>query len=707
MLRAVVAVALILGAAGGIHGVLSQSTSAITTAAAGSLSSTSTSRSSLTTTSGGAGTTISFGARISTSPTSRPLARLEPPDGKIVLGAWLNTEDMPGARDSPRAFNERIGFNAGSFQLSQQMPLADNPFIPGDKLYANMSLLDDRTNASLLLTIYPYSGLDKILDVDITYLVDQCINISRTGRNVYIRFGPEMNGAWMQGYGVRPTEYKAAFRRVALRIHAETSAAMVWAPNLDQSGDSFSDYYPGDDVVDWVGLSVYWKGARGRYPWIVSRAAPIAFVAEVIDGLGNEGNNYSFYNNFAVSKGKPFMITEGGGAYHVDCKGPGADTFIPCATETDRSTPSMSFYNSVLFSRAFRASYPLVKMVHMFEFQKEESDGGYSIIRDFRATTDNATLALFRAGLQQFQDGFQWAAAAALPITATGAVSSASISEIDGGSAAVGETQPRVVIIAAAAAGGVLLIVVLVFAGILLQRRYRAQRVASTFADGGARNKKSETLLDPALEAGEQANNIETTTLVSAPLSAEPRRPEPAQKPNVLFGRSDRLDPPRKSGSLFSRSEPGGDQEAGEELGLAFVDETLKPISADVKLMLPTESSSRDAGGPTAQVDAARVRREARRRVGTMSAEEVSQRFLSQGFSVTLVSALDVNQIDGVDLLALGDEDLVSMGIEDQRARAAVLQGVKDLVTAEEVRVAEAGEAAFSIRTEALPEYSG
>ncbi|KAJ3111512.1 hypothetical protein HDU96_005643 [Phlyctochytrium bullatum] len=352
----------------------------------------------------------------------RRLARLEPADGKIILGAWLDTEDRPGARDTFLGFNQRIGFNAGSFQLSQQMPLADNPFIPGDKLYANMTLFNEGTNASLFLTIYPYSGLERIRETDIDFLVQQCQNITRdNGRNVYIRFGPEMNGAWMQGFGQRATEYKDAFRRIALRIHAETTAAMVWAPNLDQNGDSFSEYYPGDDVVDWVGLSVYWKGSRGRYPWIVSEPAPADFVAEIIDGLGGEGSSYSFYQNYAVARGKPMMITEGGGAYHIDCAPPGVSTFTPCRTETDRSTPAMSFYNSFLFRSDFRQRYPLLKMVQLFEFEKEESDAGYRVMRDFRVTTNNATLAQFRAGLQRFASGFEWAVpvTSALPTTST------------------------------------------------------------------------------------------------------------------------------------------------------------------------------------------------------------------------------------------------------------------------------------------------
>ncbi|KAJ3205648.1 hypothetical protein HDU67_008719 [Dinochytrium kinnereticum] len=344
-----------------------------------------------------------------TPPSNRPRARLEPADGKIILGAWLDTEDKPGARDTFSGFNRRIGQMAGSFQLSQRIPLAPNPYIPGDFLNANMTLFDEGSNASLFLTVYPYDGFDAIQDRDIDLLVEQCNNITRGGRNVIIRYGPEMNGDWMEGFGRRPAGYIASFRRVATQIHSRTTAAMLWSPNLDQGGDSFSEYYPGDEYVDWVGLSVYWKGSRNAYPWRETTLAPPNFVAEIIDGLGGEGPTYSFYQNYAVARGKPMAISEGAGTYHRQCAPPGVSTFTACEAQTTVAGVQMSFYNSFLFSETFRSTYPLVKMVQMFEFEKEESDGGYRVLRDFRASIDPDSLAQFRAGLARFPDAFEWA----------------------------------------------------------------------------------------------------------------------------------------------------------------------------------------------------------------------------------------------------------------------------------------------------------
>ncbi|KAI8832190.1 hypothetical protein BC829DRAFT_93744 [Chytridium lagenaria] len=87
------------------------------------------------------------------SQTQRQRARLEPEDGKIILSAWLDTESKPDANDRPSKFNSRIGYPAGAFQLTEEIPLAPNPFIPGDFNYVNMSLLDDGTDAALFLTV--------------------------------------------------------------------------------------------------------------------------------------------------------------------------------------------------------------------------------------------------------------------------------------------------------------------------------------------------------------------------------------------------------------------------------------------------------------------------------------------------------------------------------------------------------------------------
>ncbi|KAJ3214496.1 hypothetical protein HDU67_001628 [Dinochytrium kinnereticum] len=252
-----------------------------------------------------------------TSP--RPLSKMEPPDGKVILAGWLDTANEPNGRDSPLRFNTRIGQNAGGFQFAQEMPLADNPWIPGEKLPVNLTLLDDMTDAMLMITVYPYTGLDRITATDITLLSDQIAFIKNTtGRDVMVRFAPEMNGGWMQ-YGLQPTAYIREFRNIARVLHARNpTAAMLWSPNMDSHGDSYSAYYPGDEHVDWVGLSVYYKGRIDEYPWIRNFNAPPGYMEMIINGLPPEGGYFSFYRTYAEEKGKPFALSEGAASYHTN-----------------------------------------------------------------------------------------------------------------------------------------------------------------------------------------------------------------------------------------------------------------------------------------------------------------------------------------------------------------------------------------------------
>ena len=70
-----------------------------------------------------------------------------------------------------------------------------------------------------------------------------------------IRFANEMN---VSALGNEPEKYKQIFRNVANMVHEYPNLAMVWSPNdLGGLDRPFDYYYPGDEYVDWVGVSMY------------------------------------------------------------------------------------------------------------------------------------------------------------------------------------------------------------------------------------------------------------------------------------------------------------------------------------------------------------------------------------------------------------------------------------------------------------------
>jgi len=86
---------------------------------------------------------------------------------------------------------------------------------------------------------------------------------------VMIRLGFEMNGNWFAWGGKDPAGFKKAWRRVVaiFRKAGAQNVVWVWSPNVlsvpKKAWNAIHQYYPGDDVVDWVALDGYnWGASR-------------------------------------------------------------------------------------------------------------------------------------------------------------------------------------------------------------------------------------------------------------------------------------------------------------------------------------------------------------------------------------------------------------------------------------------------------------
>jgi len=85
---------------------------------------------------------------------------------------------------------------------------------------------------------------------------------ARWNKTVIFRFGFEMNGGWFS-WGQQPKKFKQAWRRIH-RLFSQAAAANVkwmFSPNVAAANSGVLQdpltYYPGDDVVDIVGLDGY------------------------------------------------------------------------------------------------------------------------------------------------------------------------------------------------------------------------------------------------------------------------------------------------------------------------------------------------------------------------------------------------------------------------------------------------------------------
>ncbi|MCC8168980.1 MAG: hypothetical protein LIO59_01110, partial [Oscillospiraceae bacterium] len=160
---------------------------------------------------------------------------------------------------------------------------------------------------------FPYEGaqLDDIIN-DTSFL-PKLVNLLQSYNSVpvYLRIGAEMN-IWTSY--AEPEKYKQAFRKIADEVHYNTfNVAIVWSVGHTSSWNiNMDDYYPGDEYVDWVGISAYCNKYFEGKVWDVENsfnevyfksgdsADPVLLIKEVADKYGDR---------------KPLMFSEGGVAH--------------------------------------------------------------------------------------------------------------------------------------------------------------------------------------------------------------------------------------------------------------------------------------------------------------------------------------------------------------------------------------------------------
>lgn len=93
------------------------------------------------------------------------------------------------------------------------------------------------------------------------------------GQPLLLRFAQEMNGTWYPwSVGVNgntAAEYRTAWVRMHRIVSAQApNVEFVWAPNvLTEGARDFSDCYPGDRLVDYLGLDGYNWGDTPGHQW--------------------------------------------------------------------------------------------------------------------------------------------------------------------------------------------------------------------------------------------------------------------------------------------------------------------------------------------------------------------------------------------------------------------------------------------------------
>ena len=122
---------------------------------------------------------------------------------------------------------------------------------------------------------------------------------------IYLRIGYEFDGAWNQGYE-NAEKYIAAYRRIVdvLRETGVGNIEFVWQASasttddvIDGGYDDITQWYPGDDYVDWMAFSWFMNPHETvQVEAAYAPKTPLELTQEVLD--------------FARRRGKPVMIAE-------------------------------------------------------------------------------------------------------------------------------------------------------------------------------------------------------------------------------------------------------------------------------------------------------------------------------------------------------------------------------------------------------------
>lgn len=329
-------------------------------------------------------------------PVSESGNRLEPADG-----AYLGV-NLDWSRITPADFNAALGHRAAVFVQFYQFPLDDTDFANLDAAVESVK----SENGMLMLTLEPWGGLEAVTPQAVGSLVEKLAEYNKLGTSIFIRFAHEMNGSWYP-WSQQPSAYIQAFRMFADAVHQDAPrTAMLWAPNygggypftggpfeaqpadadftlldtnqdgrLNMADDPYSPYYPGDDAVDWVGMTIYhWDN---EYPW-GENEIPEAdkFIQQLTGNFnGQNGDDTAlpdFYEVFHTTHGKPMAIPETAALYNTARSGGPTELEI-----------KQSWWRQVL-NADLLAAYPGIKMINWFEWEKPENEIAGEVI-DWRA----------------------------------------------------------------------------------------------------------------------------------------------------------------------------------------------------------------------------------------------------------------------------------------------------------------------------------
>ncbi|GAA5845252.1 hypothetical protein JCM9279_004817 [Rhodotorula babjevae] len=220
-----------------------------------------------------------------------------------------------------------------------------------------------------------------------------------------------MSGGWMR-YGLQPQDYVATWRSVTNAIRAVTNETYtLWAPNVmpdvaDDDVQAYEPYWPGEEYVDVVGLSVYSFGPQRSINQVPPDNEFRNSFQKFYD-LVSPSSSSSSDNPLGLTKAYEVAIAETSAPYYYEI--PPSSRFYTQQGDTDltKPFPNLTRLASSLASPPLERSddelavkatwlaqltgnataqrFPNLKLVNIFNYIKK-GNGTAEVIADFRYT---------------------------------------------------------------------------------------------------------------------------------------------------------------------------------------------------------------------------------------------------------------------------------------------------------------------------------
>ena len=205
----------------------------------------------------------------------------------------------------------------------------------------------------------------------LTKIIDM---LAKSGTPVYLRFAAEFDTWSVQGDA---ESYIKAFRFVADLVHnSSKNIAMVWSVTMRPAfGLDPNAYYPGDDYVDWIGISLYMVKYFGGQDY---EEGFYGLLNQTQFASGIAANPVTILKDYIERYGsrKPFMITESGATHY--------------SRTLNRDETAYAIEHLKMLYRYVPMVYPQVKAILHFDVVRpQETD-------DFALSTNSALATVYK-----------------------------------------------------------------------------------------------------------------------------------------------------------------------------------------------------------------------------------------------------------------------------------------------------------------------